>query len=120
MLQGLGLEEEFSSPEGKNGEIPLGIVEAFDPREGTWAMLAPMNERRGYCSGCMGPHGRFLVSGGMKNARFSVSNSLEIYDQRMDKWLLLKPPKDGDNEDEFLAECFHRTCHHMAYLHPAL
>ncbi len=102
-----------------NGEQPLAAAEAFDPREGKWSTLAPMNTKRGYCAGTMGPSGRFLVSGGMMNAVFGLDNSLEIYDQRLDKWLKLDPPEVGENEEGFHTECFKRTCHHMAYLQPA-
>ena len=109
----------------EDGETPLRTVEALDPREGSWSKLASMNQRRGYSSGTMGPKGRFLVSGGMRNSTFSVDNTMEIYDQRMDQWLLLKPGEGEDSKEEEYdssfnhAEVFRRTCHHIAYLYPS-
>ena len=103
-----------------DGENSLKALESFDPREGVWRREGDMHRRRGYCTGTMGPSGRFLVSGGMGEGALDISNSLEIYDQRKGVWSLIEPClEDWDEakvDGEPIEDAFFRSCHHMFHL----
>ena len=77
------------SPDGARG---LDSLERYDPREGTFEQLAPMNHPRGYLAAKFGPNGMLYAAGGSALEQFDLfvmeayHQEVEVYDRRMDTW----------------------------------
>jgi hypothetical protein len=60
-------------------------VEIFDPADGSWETMTPMNVERAYHTATLLPDGKVLVTGGATYGAPSTS-SVEIYDPDTDTW----------------------------------
>lgn len=70
-----------------DGTIGTKTMERFDPREGTWQTLPPMQLPRGYTTGCVTYTGQFCVSGGLHESR--IQAGMEAYDFAAGKWMTI-------------------------------
>ena len=80
------------SPDGGVGHKSL---ERYDPREGSWQLLAPMTYEKGYTSAAFGPDGKFWAAGGSTVEMLggfvaeTYSDHFEVYDPRNNTWEVL-------------------------------
>ena len=128
-----------------NGHNCHTSFERLDLRMKCWERLPAMSHPRGWTAACWGRQGRFFVSGGLDNSAMgTISNSIEGYDYRANKWEVLQVAltkavfedvrvggglswKDVDTRrqanvvytPEFpykaTSDCFARSCHRMTF-----
>ena len=80
--------------EGTPGWSATASAEIFDPRAGTWTMVAPMSVARARHTATLLPDGEVLVTGGAttyQGESGSVTSSAEIYSPRTNAWRAAAP-----------------------------
>ena len=72
-----------------HARVQLASVEAYDPREGKWAVVVPMSRGRSSCGLAALRGGLYVVGGHGKCG--AVHDTVEMYDPVADAWLPRAP-----------------------------
>ena len=81
---------------GYTGDAYVNTAEVYDPLEGTWNFIAPMQQIRYGVAGATGPDGRIYAIGGYDGLNSLAS--LEAYDPDTNTWTFvasMSVPRDS-------------------------
>lgn len=81
---------------GHNGNFGLNSVERYDPKKDEWAYVAPMNLQRSYAASIVLRGHLYVIAGTdvtqADKSTCATFKSIEWYDKKKNKWLLLDRP----------------------------
>jgi N-acetylneuraminic acid mutarotase len=100
MPQGQNCQTAAAGPDGKiyviggikpsAGATYLNIVQCFNPNNGTWSQVQPLNSPR-FSAAAAAAGGKIYIFGGMDD-QANILTSVEEYDPATNKWTVLNEP----------------------------